>query len=349
MKTMKAIIKETKEYDGLVLKDVPFPTPDDNQVLVKIRKTAICGTDIHIYNWDEWAQKTIKTPQIIGHEFVGEVVKIGRLVTTVKVGQIVSGEGHIVCGWCLNCISGTPHYCCRTVGIGVNMDGVFSEYVAFPASNIWVCDESISEDVLSIQDPLGNAIHTALSFPVLGEDVLVTGAGPIGLMSIPVLRRAGARYIVVSDVNTERLKMAKDLGADAIVDVRNQTIKEVMKTFKNIKEGFDVGLEMSGNASAFSDMVDVMANGSSIAILGILPQDQQIDWNKIIFSSITMRGIYGREMYNTWYRMKTLLQTGLAEEVEKVITHRFHYTDYKEAFALMAAGKTGKVILDWSK
>jgi len=201
MKTMKAIVKQTRAFDGLVLKDVPFPTPDDNQVLVKIKKTAICGTDIHIYNWDDWAQKTINAPQIIGHEFVGEVVEVGRLVTNVKVGQLVSGEGHIVCGWCLNCISGTPHFCCRTVGIGVDMDGVFSEYVAFPASNIWVCDDSIPEDVLSIQDPLGNAIHAALSFPVLGEDVLVTGAGPIGLMSIPVLRRAGERYIFVTDVN----------------------------------------------------------------------------------------------------------------------------------------------------
>jgi len=248
----------------------------------------------------------------------------------------------------LNCISGTPHYCCRTVGIGVNMDGVFSEYVAFPASNIWVCDDSISEEVLSIQDPLGNAIHTALAFPVLGEDVLVTGAGPIGLMSIPVLRRAGARYIVVSDVNPDRLKMAMEMGADAVVDVRTQTIAEVKARFPKIKEGFDVGLEMSGNASAFSDMVEVMANGSSIAILGLIPNDQKINWGKVIFSSLTLKGIYGREMYNTWYRMTTLLQTGLADEVAKVITHRFHYTDFRQGFEVMAAGKSGKVILDWS-
>ena len=348
MKTIKAIIKSKKGFDELKLVDIPFPTVDDNQVLIKIKKTAICGTDIHIYNWDDWAKNTINAPQIIGHEFVGEVVEIGRLVTNVKVGQIVSGEGHLVCGWCLNCISGTPHFCCHTVGIGVNMDGVFAEYIAFPASNVWVCDKNIPEDVLSIQDPLGNAIHAALSFPVLGEDVLITGAGPIGLMSIPVLRRAGARYIFITDVNPDRLKMAMEMGADAVVDVRTQKIEDVVAKFENIKEGFDVGLEMSGNPSAFSSMVDSMANGSSIAILGIVPQDQQINWNKIIFSSITLRGIYGREMYNTWYRMKTLLQTGLAQEVDKVITHRFHYTDFKKGFEIMASGKSGKVILDWS-
>ncbi|MCL2372866.1 MAG: L-threonine 3-dehydrogenase [Defluviitaleaceae bacterium] len=349
MKTMKAIVKASQQLGGLELRDVPFPTPDDDQVLIKIKKTAICGTDIHIFNWDAWAQKTIKTPQIIGHEFVGEVVAVGRLVSTVKVGQIVSGEGHLVCGYCRNCISGFPHLCCHTVGIGVNMDGVFSEYIAFPASNVWVCDPSIPLDVLSIQDPLGNAVHTALSFPVLGEDVLVTGAGPIGLMSVPILRRAGARYIVVTDINPERLKLAKELGADATVDVRSQTIQEVVAKFPLIREGFDVGLEMSGSASAFSDMVEAMANGGNIAILGILPQDQQVNWNKVIFSSLTLRGIYGRQMYDTWYKMTALLQTGLDKDVAKVITHNFDYTNFQEAFELMAAGKSGKVILDWSE
>ena len=344
---MKAIVKTKQEPGGLELLDVTMPKPDNHQVLIKIKKTAICGTDIHIYNWDEWAKRTINTPQIIGHEFVGEVVEVGRLVTTVKVGQIVSGEGHIVCGWCRNCISGFPHLCCRTVGIGVNMDGVFSEYAVLPASNVWVCDDSIPLDILSIQDPLGNAVHTALSFPVLGEDVLVTGAGPIGLMSIPILRRAGARYIVVTDINPDRLKLAKELGADATVEVGKQTIAEVASQFKHIKEGFDVGLEMSGSAAAFSDMVESMCNGGNIAILGILPQDQQINWSKVIFSSLTLRGIYGRQMYDTWYKMTALLQTGLAKDIAKVITHNFHYTEYEEAFQLMAAGKSGKVILDW--
>jgi len=344
---MKAIVKHSPTVGGLVLTDVPTPTPNETQVLVKIKKTAICGTDIHIYNWDEWAQKTIKTPQIIGHEFVGEVVEVGQQVTNVKVGQLVSGEGHIVCGKCRHCITGHPHLCPHTVGIGVNMDGVFAEYAAIPRENIWICDKNISEDVLSILDPLGNATHTALSFNVLGEDVLITGAGPIGLMSIPIIKRAGARNIVVTDINPTRLEMAKDLGATAVVDVRTEKLNDVVKNIDSMKEGFDIGLEMSGSGLAFADMIDNMANGGKIAILGILPDGTKTDWNKIIFSSLTLKGIYGRQMYDTWYRMSALLQSGLESEIAKVITHRFHYTDYAEAFELMKSGESGKVILEW--
>ena len=345
---MKAIVKKFAEPGGLVLEERPMPTPGDGEVLIKIRKTAICGTDIHIYNWDAWAQKTIKTPQIIGHEFVGEVAEVGKGVRNVKPGQLVSGEGHIVCGKCRRCITGFQHLCRRTTGIGVNMDGVFAEYIVFPASNLWPCDENISLDILSIMDPLGNATHTALSFDVLGEDVLVTGAGPIGLMSVPILKRAGARNIVVSDINPKRLEMAVALGATATVDVRTQTIKEVMADIPTMVEGFDIGLEMSGAASAFNDMVDTMANGGQIAILGILPADTHIDWDKVVFNGLTLKGIYGRQMFVTWYQMTALLQSGLADEIAKIITHNFVYTDFAEAFETMRRGESGKVVLDWS-
>lgn len=348
MKTIKAIIKTEAGFGNLSMEDIPFPQIAHDQVLIKIRKTAICGTDNHIYTWDAWAQKTIRTPQIIGHEFVGEVVEIGSHVTNVKVGQIVSGEGHVVCGNCRHCITGFQHLCRQTVGIGVNMDGVFAEYVAFPACNLWICDTNISEEIHSIMDPLGNAVHTALSFNVVGEDVLVTGAGPIGLMSVPILKRAGARSIVVSDVNPERLEMAMALGATATVDVRTHTLESAMAGLDLIKEGFDVGLEMSGNGSAFSSMIDVMANGGKIAILGILPNEAQINWDKVIFNSLTLKGIYGRHMFDTWYRTSALLQCGLDKEIEKIITHTFPYTDYQQAFELMASGKSGKIILDWS-
>lgn len=347
MKTNKAIIKAFAMPNGLSLEDVPFPSINHNQVLIKIKKTAICGTDLHIYDWDKWAQRTIKTPQIIGHEFVGEVVETGMYVTNVKVGQLVSGEGHIVCNECRHCITGRQHLCRQTVGIGVNMDGVFSQYISYPASNLWVCDPNIAEDIHSILDPLGNATHTALSFNVLGEDVLVTGAGPIGLMSVPILKRAGARSIVVSDVNEERLALATELGATAVVDVRHKTLQDAMGELDLIKEGFDVGLEMSGNGSAFADMVDVMANGGKIAILGILPQDTTINWDSVIFNSLTLKGIYGRQMFDTWYKMTALLQSGLESEVAKVITHSFPYTEYAAAFELMKSGKSGKVVLDW--
>ena len=349
MQTIQAIVKTAGTLGALALEQRPFPAINTNQALIKIKKTAICGTDIHIYNWDEWAQKTINPPQIIGHEFVGEVVEVGANVINVKPGQLVAGEGHIVCGKCRHCITGDPHLCRQTVGIGVNMDGVFAEYIAFPASNLWVCDENISEDVHSVLDPLGNATHTALSFNVIGEDVLVTGAGPIGLMSVPILKRLGARSIVVSDINPERLALAMELGATATVDVRTQTIKEAMAKLNLIKEGFDVGLEMSGNGSAFQSMIDAMANGGKIAILGILPQDLPINWSTVIFNSLTLKGIYGRQMFDTWYRTTALLQSGLEQEIKKVITHNFHYTDFQQAFETMRNGKSGKVILDWSK
>jgi threonine 3-dehydrogenase len=347
---MKAIIKTTATPGGLELADVPAPTIGGNEVLIKTKKTAICGTDIHIYKWDKWAENTIKIPQIIGHEFVGEVVKTGVGITHLKPGQLVSGEGHIVCGKCRHCITGYPHLCRQTVGIGVNRDGVFSEYITFPAGNIWICDEKISTDILSVLDPLGNATHTALAFNVLGEDVLVTGAGPIGLMSIPILKRAGARNIVVTDINDARLTMAKKLGATATVNVREQSLEAFLAEKSpalNLKEGFDIGLEMSGNPSAFSDMINTMANGGKIALLGILPTHAPIDWNKVVFNSLTVKGIYGRQMYDTWYRMAALLQSGLEKEIAPIITHRFHYTQFEEAFACARSGESGKVILDW--
>jgi threonine 3-dehydrogenase len=347
---MKAIVKTTATPGGLELADVPTPKTGGHEVLIKIIKTAICGTDIHIYKWDEWAQKTIKTPQIIGHEFVGEVVETGEHITHLKPGQLVSGEGHIVCGGCRHCITGYPHLCRQTIGIGVNCDGVFSEYITFPAGNVWICDKTISREILSILDPLGNATHTALAFNVLGEDVLVTGAGPIGLMSVPILKRAGARNIVVTDINTTRLDMAKNLGATAVVNVREQSLAHFLAEKSpslGLKEGFDIGLEMSGNPSAFSDMINAMANGGKIALLGILPAHASIDWNKVVFNSLTVKGIYGRQMYDTWYRMSALLQSGLEKEIAPIITNRFHYTQFEEAFACARSGDSGKVVLDW--
>ena len=345
--TMKAIVKQDPTPGALALADVPIPTISGYEVLIKIERTAICGTDIHIYTWDEWAKKTIKTPQIIGHEFVGRVVQVGKHVTTVKEGELVSGEGHIVCKTCRHCITGKEHLCRQTIGIGVNIDGVFAEYAKVPASNVWVCDESIDNDVLSVLDPLGNAVHTALSFSLIGEDVLITGAGPIGLMSIPIVKHVGARNIVVTDINPKRLEMAKELGADVIVDVSKQKLTDVIKNIKGLVEGFDVGLEMSGSPTAFNDMVETMANGGKMAILGILPDSTKIDWNKFIFRSLFMKGIYGREMYDTWYKMNALLQRGLDKEIAKVITHRMCYKEFEEAFKIMASGESGKIVLHW--
>jgi len=361
MTTIKAILKKTSVPHELSLEDVPFPTLKPDHVLIKIKKTAICGTDINIYNWGEWAQRTIKTPQIIGHEFVGEVIETGEHVKNVKIGQLVSGEGHIVCGCCRHCVTEQRHLCRMTVGIGVNMDGVFAQYIAFPASNIWVCDPGIAEEVHSVMDPFGNSVHTALSFRVVGEDVLVTGAGPTGLMAVPILKRGGARTIVVTDVVEERLALAKKLGATAVINVADKSLadsegridliaaskNDLQKAGFSLKEGFDVGLEMSGSSRAFADMVDAMANGGSIAILGILPKNTLVDLDKVIFSSLTLRGIYGRKMYDTWYRATALLQSGMDKEIAQVITDTFHYTEYKKAFEHMTAGKCGKVILTW--
>lgn len=345
-KTMKAIVKKEPVAGALVLEEVPFPEIDKNDVLIKIKKTSICGTDVHIYDWDSWAQRTINTPMVIGHEFVGTVVEVGDNVENIQIGQLVSGEGHVVCGKCRHCITGKMHLCRQTVSIGVNQQGIFSEYAKIPASNVWACDKSISQNILSCLDPLGNAVHTALSFNVLGEDVLVTGAGPIGVMAVAVLKHAGARNIVVTDINPYRLKMAKEMGATEVVDVRSEKIEEVMNKL-GMKEGFDVGLEMSGNASAFNDMINSMANGGKIAILGIIPNNVQIDWGKVIFNSLTLKGIYGREMYDTWYKMTAMLQSGLDKEIEKVITHKFNYKDFQKGFDVMISGQSGKVVLEW--
>jgi len=348
---MKAIIKTTPGFNGLEMRDLPIPTPAGHEVLIRIKKTAICGTDVHIYAWDDWAQRTIRTPQIIGHEFVGEVVDVGEHVTHLRPGQLVSGEGHVVCDTCRHCITGSPHLCRKTIGIGVNGDGVFAEYITFPAGNVWICDEQIPLDVLSILDPLGNAVHTALAFQVLGEDVLVTGAGPIGLMSVPILKRAGARNIVVTDINPTRLQMAAQLGATATVNVAEQSLEDYLTSNApalGLKEGFDIGLEMSGSAAAFNSMVNTMANGGKIALLGIMPAHAAVDWNKVVFNSLTIKGIYGRQMYDTWYRMAALLQSGLAKEIAPIITHHFPYTEFKKAFETAHSGQAGKIILDWN-
>ena len=340
---MKALVKKYSK-PGIWLENVPEPEVGMHDVLIKVKKTAICGTDIHIYNWDEWSQKTIPVPMVTGHEFVGEVAAIGSDVHDVKIGDLVSAEGHVVCGKCRNCLAGRRHLCKDTSGIGVNRPGAFAEYISVPRGNIWKCDPSIPLDVLSIFDPLGNAVHTALKYSVLGEDVLITGAGPIGIMAAAIVRHVGARHVVITDVNPYRLELAKKMGVTRAVDVTKQTIPEVMKEL-GMKEGFDVGLEMSGNGKAFSDMLESMFHGGKIALLGIQGPDTKIDWNNIVFNGITLTGIYGREMFETWYLMTSLVQSGL--DISPIITHRFHYTDYLEGFEIMKSGKSGKVILDW--
>jgi threonine 3-dehydrogenase len=345
-KTMKAIVKARGEYGGLEMQEKPVPQISNNDVLVKIRKTGICGTDMHIYKWDAWAEKTIKPPLTIGHEFVGEIAAIGENVSGLDVGQLVSGEGHLVCGKCRWCITGMPHLCRQTVGIGVNGDGVFAQYAAIPASNIWPCVKGVSENVLAIQDPLGNAIHTAFSFNLLGEDVLITGAGPIGLMAVPVAKMGGARNVVITARRDEPLELAKQLGATRTVNVKKEKISDVFAEL-DMHEGFDVGMEMSGNPEAFADMVDNMANGGKIAILGIFADDIKLDWNKVIFRCLHLKGIYGREMYSTWYQMNALLQTGLAPYIEKLITHEFSCEDYEKGFKAMMKGEAVKVVLNW--
>ncbi len=340
---MKALVKKYAK-PGIWLDDVPEPKVDMHDVLIRVKKTSICGTDIHIYNWDKWSQETIPVPMVTGHEFVGEVAAFGSDVHDVKIGDLVSAEGHVVCGKCRNCLAGRRHLCKDTSGIGVNRSGSFAEYISVPRGNVWKCDPSIPLDVLSCFDPLGNAVHTALKFSVLGEDVLITGAGPIGIMATAIVRHAGARHVVVTDVNPYRLELAKLMGASVTVDVRTRDIKSVMSEL-GMKEGFDVGLEMSGKSRAFSDMLDNMFHGGKIALLGIHGPDTIIDWNKVVFSGLTIKGIYGREMFETWYLMTALVQSGL--DISPVITHKFHYTDYLEGFEVMKSGKSGKVILDW--
>jgi len=341
---MKALVKK-QAAPGLWLEDVPEPRIGINDVLIRLKRAAICGTDIHIYNWDDWAQRTIPVPMVVGHEFVGEIVEVGSNVSDFFPGQIVSGEGHVVCGRCRNCLAGRRHLCAHTSGVGVNRPGCFAEYIALPMSNVWVHAPHIDLDVASIFDPFGNAVHTALTFPVLGEDVLVTGAGPIGIMGAVVAKFAGARFVVITDVNPYRLELAKKMGVTAVVDVRNRTLADVQAEL-GMKEGFDVGLEMSGNPQAFADMVANMSHGGRIALLGIPSEQLVIDWRTVIFGMLTIKGIYGREMYETWYKMSVMLQSGL--DIHQVITHKLPWSDFEQAFEIMREGRSGKVIMDWS-
>lgn len=340
---MKALVKQRPE-EGLWLQDVPEPEFGINDVLIRVDRTGICGTDVHIYRWDAWAQKTLNIPMVVGHEFVGEVVEVGSNVTDFRAGDIVSGEGHVVCGRCRNCLAGRRHLCADTQGVGVNRTGAFAELISLPMSNVWHHDESIDRDVASIFDPFGNAVHTALSFPVLGEDVLITGAGPIGCMAAAVVKHAGARYVVVTDVNPWRLELASRMGATRTVDARTQQIADVQRDL-GMKEGFDVGLEMSGSPDAFRDMLSNMCHGGKIAMLGIPPEQMAIDWTSVVFNMLTIKGIYGREMYETWYKMTVMIQGGL--DISPVITHRFHYSEFQAGFDVMLSGQSGKVILNW--
>ena len=340
---MKALVKKERRA-GLWLEDVPAPTLGINDVLIRVHKTGICGTDLHIYNWDAWAQKTIPVPMVVGHEFVGEVVEVGSNVSDFHPGEIVSAEGHVVCGRCRNCLAGRRHLCKDTLGIGVNRTGAFAEFIAVPMTNVWHHKPGVDLDVAAIFDPFGNAVHTALTFPVLGEDVLITGAGPIGIMATAIVKHAGARFIVVTDVNDYRLALAKEMGATIALNVKHENLRDV-QTKLGMKEGFDVGLEMSGNADAFRGMIDAMCHGGRIAMLGIPAAPIAIDWNKVVFNMLTIKGIYGREMYETWYQMSVMLESGL--DIRPVITHRFHYTEFEKGFAAMNSGQSGKVILDW--
>jgi threonine 3-dehydrogenase len=341
---MKAIVK-LKPEKGIWMADVPMPKVGHNDVLIKISKSAICGTDLHIYKWDEWAQNTIKTPLVIGHEYMGTVVERGSEVSRVFIGERVTVEGHISCGFCRNCRRGRQHICDHTMGIGVNRDGGFAEYISVPASNVLKVDDRISDELMSVMDPLGNATHTALSFPLLGEDVLITGiGGPIGSMAAAVCKFAGARNIVGTDLSEYRRNLAMKMGATKVIDPREESVKEAMKSLGMVG-GFDIGLECSGSPIAFNDMVENMYNGGKISLLGLLPSNTQINWSKLIFKGLTLKGIYGREMYETWYQMEMMLSTGL--NIAPVITHRFPADDYQEAFSIMEAGNCGKIILNW--
>jgi threonine 3-dehydrogenase len=341
---MKALAKSRSER-GLWLEDVPEPEYGINDVLIRVRYTGICGTDVHIYDWDEWAQKTIPVPMVIGHEFVGEIVEVGSNVNDFHPGDIVSGEGHVTCGRCRNCLAGRRHLCAFTSGVGVNRPGAFAEFVVLPMSNIWRHEPHVNQEVAAIFDPFGNAVHTALSFPVLGEDVLITGAGPIGIMCIPVVKRAGARHVVITDLNPYRLELARKMGATLAVNTAETPLRDVQKQL-GMQEGFDVGLEMSGNGAAFRDMIANMSHGGKIAVLGIPAKEVALDWSKVIFNMITIKGIYGREMYETWYKMSVLIHSGL--DISPVITHRYSYTDFEAGFTAMRSGQTGKVVLDWT-
>ena len=342
---MKALVK-SRAATGLELKEVPNPKMGRSEVLIRVKSTGICGTDLHIYKWDAWASSTIPLPLVIGHEFVGEVIDIGSDVDFIGVGDRVSGEGHIVCGRCRNCLAGRRHFCKDTRGVGVNYPGAFAELLVLPATNVWKLAPEVSSDVAAILDPFGNATHTAMAFPLLGEDVLITGAGPIGCMAAAIAKHSGARHVVVTDVNPHRLELAKKLGATRVVDVTRENLKEVQVDL-GMREGFDVGMEMSGNEAAFNEMISNMRTAGQIALLGIPENRTMIDWNKVIFGSLTIKGIYGRKMYDTWYQMTSMIQSGL--NIEPVITHRYHYTDFEKGFAAMSEGLCGKVILNWAE
>ncbi len=340
---MKALVK-SEAGQGLSLQEVPEPSYGINDVLIRVDRTGICGTDLHIYQWDDWAQRTIPLPLVVGHEFVGEIVATGSNVADFKVGDVVSGEGHVVCGRCRNCMAGRRHYCSDTQGIGVNRPGAFAELIALPMTNVWRHEPSIDRDIASIFDPFGNAAHTALTFPVFGEDVLITGAGPIGVMAAAIARHAGARHILVSDINPYRLNLARKMGATLTINAKERDIRSAQKEL-GMKEGFDVGLEMSGSPAAFSDMVNNMCHGGRIALLGIPSREVAIDWHHVVFNMLTIKGVYGRRMYETWYQMTVMLQSGL--NLEPVITHHFPYTEFEAAFRTMESGLSGKVILNW--
>ena len=342
---MKALVKAHAE-PGLWLLDVPEPAIGINDVLIRVLRTGICGTDVHIFDWDDWARKTIPVPMAIGHEFVGEIVEVGSNVNDFAPGELVSGEGHVVCGRCRNCMAGLRHLCANTSGVGVNRAGCFAEFIALPMTNIWRHDPRVDRDAAAIFDPFGNAVHTALTFDVLGEDVLITGAGPIGIMAAAVARHAGARYIVITDLNDYRLELASKMHVDVALNIKQTSIKDVQKKL-GMKEGFDVAMEMSGSAAALHDMLENMAHGGRIAILGIPSKEISIDWRKVIFNMLTIKGIYGRLMYESWYKMTVLLQSGL--NIGPVITHRFSYRDFQEAFQIMRSGNSGKVILNWEE
>ena len=341
---MKALAK-LKQEEGLWLTDVPEPEVGHNDILIKIRKTAICGTDVHIYNWDEWSRKTIPVPMVVGHEYAGEIVDMGQEVQGYKIGDRVSGEGHITCGHCRNCRAGRRHLCRNTIGVGVNRPGCFAEYLSLPAVNAFKLPDNISDDLAAVFDPFGNAVHTALSFDLVGEDVLITGAGPIGVMAAAVCRHVGARHVVITDVNDYRLDLARKMGVTRAVRADREDLKDIMREL-NMIEGFDVGLEMSGAAGAFRSMLEVMNHGGKVALLGIPPSDTAIDWNQVIFKGLFIKGIYGREMFETWYKMAALLQSGL--DINPIITHRFKADDFQKGFDIMRSGQSSKVILDWT-
>ncbi|AOT07206.1 L-threonine 3-dehydrogenase [Pseudoalteromonas luteoviolacea] len=342
---MKALSK-LKAEEGIWMTDVPKPEMGHNDLLIKIRKTAICGTDVHIYKWDEWSQNTIPTPMVVGHEYVGEIVDMGQEVRGFSVGDRVSGEGHITCGHCRNCRAGRVHLCRNTIGVGVNREGSFAEYLVIPAYNAFKIPDNISDELASIFDPFGNAVHTALSFDLVGEDVLITGAGPIGIMAAAVAKHVGARHVVITDVNEYRLELARKMGATKAVNVASESLEDVMEEL-GMTEGFDVGLEMSGVPVAFNSMLNNMNHGGKIAMLGIPPSDMAVDWNQVIFKGLVIKGIYGREMFETWYKMASLIQSGL--NLEPIITHEFNVDDFQKGFDTMISGQSGKVILDWTK